>query len=1040
MANSIGIDFGTTKTMVSYLDLTTGRPDIVCLGALQDSMPTTIYCDEAGEFLFGTAADEQIAKDPEGYCRAFKLHLGERDPILQRIEATAESLTKLFLLHVKEECEQKVFHGEPVTAATITVPVSFSPSRKAALKRAAEAAGFISVSFIPEPEAAGTAFLRENPSETFARALVLDWGGGTLDIAIVTRDADGKIHADHHCAEGRDDVGGEEIDRLLVSAGDQYWRKTFGVPLIESEEHEPRLLREAEQVKIGLSGKNTWIYRRGVKKVEVTREQFRQLIANLLDVAVDLVQSALRKNKALGNPAPDTILLIGGTSWIPAVRETMEKNFPDLRVLSWHRSQKAVALGATEVGTHASPNGNPQSGKAQAKQGALQQGGAKTSVNDKGDSFVITHAALRLFKRFAIVDGACNQREEDFMEVCSPGSTAELAWNDPSIKSESVRVLAQKTAYSYEGDEQKLFAVQGLLRALAECDGPEKPVERTALSVISLVFEKKPSSIPSFPTSQRQTLSVPNNFNKKNPCEKQVGHFDVVCPHCGHNEDVTGKGRWICDFCGNRFDVDEFRNVSISSESENTANASDIDEDIAIARINSYDDITQATLSDFHILERAARNGGAARNGNMRAMSLLGSIYHHGCKGITANPQKAYECWRSAADEDSDAMMGLAIFYSGLDDESPVRKNMAEALKWAEKAVEADASIVNLAFLTILHSQVQSPDWKKVWDVGSRVIYRVGKKKPDQFSSDEAGLIGQVCFWLACAAAQEGDETNRVAMLEKGAAFGDDNCKQIIEEEAQAQEVAEKQSDEDKFPVTDEALRLFARLSIVDGVCNQQEVDFMEAWCPGSTSDPAWRTPLLDNETIEDLSRATATSYNGDMGKLSVLKTVYRSFAECDGPLDQSENAALSWINWFFESGHISSPSRQPSSISSQYHQDVVPTVPQARQQVFDGKPPIGLSLRSGLVGGYVLRITNNASNRMSLHIESVHYPDEKIKADITLEGYATMELGWSEVDAARNFRAGEMGTVSSPQYTWGMMFAISFSGSLQVSYTYNRM
>ncbi len=350
MKHSIGIDFGTTKTMVSYFNPATERVELIRLGRDRDSIPTTVHADESGEYLFGEDADDMIKTDPEGYCRAFKLHLGEAEPVLPRSGETAENLTARFLRHVKEECEQTVFHGGTIDTATITLPVKFSPARRESLKRAAEAAGFASVSFIPEPEAAGTAFLRDNPTDKFSRALVLDWGGGTLDIAIISRDERGVIHADRRCAKGRDDVGGEEMDRLLLVAENGLWKEAFGEPLIQSEEDEPGLLRDTEKVKIGLSRKDSVTFRQGPKKLDVSREQFRQLIDGMLDAAVQLVQTALANNKKQGNPEPDAILLIGGTSLCPVVRDAMEKNFSALRVLAWHHSHEAVALGATASG------------------------------------------------------------------------------------------------------------------------------------------------------------------------------------------------------------------------------------------------------------------------------------------------------------------------------------------------------------------------------------------------------------------------------------------------------------------------------------------------------------------------------------------------------------------------------------------------------------------------------------------------------------------------------------------------------------------
>lgn len=347
MAKTIGIDFGTTKTMVSYFNPVTGRAELVRLGRDKDSIPTTAHIDESGQILFGEDADDQIEIDSEGYCRAFKLCLGENEPLTPRCKETAESLAARFLEHVKKECEQSVFHGETVGSATITVPVSFSPARKASLKRAAQKAGFSSVTFLPEPEAAGTAFLHDNPADRFSRALVLDWGGGTLDIAIISRDEDGAIRADHHCTEGRDDIGGEELDRGLLKNLEAIWEYTTGERLITSEEQEPKILRLTEKVKIALSGKDVVTFRKGKQKVEITRDKFRRIVGGVLDIAVDLVQTSLSKNRANGLSDPDVIILIGGTCLSPVVREAMESAFPDIRVLSWHHSHEAVAIGAT---------------------------------------------------------------------------------------------------------------------------------------------------------------------------------------------------------------------------------------------------------------------------------------------------------------------------------------------------------------------------------------------------------------------------------------------------------------------------------------------------------------------------------------------------------------------------------------------------------------------------------------------------------------------------------------------------------------------
>lgn len=378
MANTIGIDFGTTKTMVSYFNPASGRVELVRLGRDRDSIPTTVYVDNSGSLLFGDDADDMIETDPEGYVRAFKLELGNNEPLV-RGNLSAEKLAAEFLKHIKRECEQSVFHGK-VEGATITTPVSFSPARKAALKRAAQVAGFSSVAFLSEPEAAGTAFLRDNPNEKFSRALILDWGGGTVDISILEKRQNGTIHADGRCAEGRDDMGGEEIDRGLLDSIAALLGTADGV---RDEMAEARFLREAKKLKERLSKKESVSFRRGTKKQDFTREQFNHSIRLLLEEAVRLVSSALAKNAEQGKPEPDALILIGGSCQIPAVRETMEKNFPKLRVLSWHHSHEAVALGATAIEQSTQFNKTPRGVGNSGCEVVPASGGQPVRVNSR---------------------------------------------------------------------------------------------------------------------------------------------------------------------------------------------------------------------------------------------------------------------------------------------------------------------------------------------------------------------------------------------------------------------------------------------------------------------------------------------------------------------------------------------------------------------------------------------------------------------------------------------------------------------------------
>lgn len=567
MANKIGIDFGTTKTMVSYFNPTTGLVELVRLDQTRDSSSvfTTVHADESGNYLFGEDADEQAETDPKGYCRAFKLHLGETEPCLKRTSETAEDLATRFLRYIKEECEQTVFHGEPIETTTITVPVKFSPARKEALRRAAKAAGFQSVVFLPEPEAAGSAFLRDNPADKFSRALVLDWGGGTLDIAIISRGAGGTIRADRRCVEGRDKrIGGEVVDYLLLEHFKQIWLETFEHPLVPSEEKEPALLRRVRKTKFALTGKPVVFFQPSPKeKVEISRERFSQIIEPLLGTAVELVQSTLSKNKELGNPEPDAILLIGGTTLSPVVRETMEKNFPNLRVLSWHHSREAVALGATSLPDEAKSTSEPSrkdDGLVLSSETSFQVDLRVPPKENGGGEFIITDEVLALANKVAISDKPICMEERLFLEkvIQETGSKqpSNIAWTWFGNKREwqlpGAIELAESAAKSLGFREEALSKCHRFLVELSECDGAMTPNEAIILQLVESKFrEGPPKAVSPVEKATGPVSTIPDDiisiFRRKYESLKAGSYRQIGEPGVPYR---LPDGGWQMD-CGN---------------------------------------------------------------------------------------------------------------------------------------------------------------------------------------------------------------------------------------------------------------------------------------------------------------------------------------------------------------------------------------------------------------------------------------------------------------------------------------------------------
>ncbi len=355
MNHTIGIDFGTTKTLVSYCDAATGLPRPIRLGRGTDYLPTTIYALEGGRFLFGDAADDEQELGASRYCRGFKMELGSDYPVLgfdeggEFREYTARALSAEFLRHIRQECERRVFLGQPVRSAVITCPVSFSHAQRLDLHKAAEQAGFREVELLTEPEAAGLAFCHLCPEGVFSgEALIVDWGGGTLDMALVSVNGrETAIHSNY--TDGRTDMGGELFDERLWQHLVKYLKEQQQVDLEqEAPEVQGRILARLRREKEALSEQEKRRFRlprsAGVLTAELSRNTFEKLIANDVDQAARMTRKLCESIREL-SLKPELLLLVGGTSLIPCIAETFRKEL-GLPCSTWQYCREAVSLGA----------------------------------------------------------------------------------------------------------------------------------------------------------------------------------------------------------------------------------------------------------------------------------------------------------------------------------------------------------------------------------------------------------------------------------------------------------------------------------------------------------------------------------------------------------------------------------------------------------------------------------------------------------------------------------------------------------------------
>ena len=327
MAKIIGIDLGTTTSLVSYLK--NGKPEIIPnkLGKrLTDSVVgvdkygTIIVGEEAKRILNGTKVEE--IKRSMGTNKIVKL--GDKDYSPEEI--SAEILKKL-----KEEAED--FLGEEVNEAVITVPAMFNSIQKAATIKTGELAGLKVERIISEPTAAAMAYGIEN-MEKYQKILVYDFGGGTFDVSILELD-DGIL--DVIATSGDNYLGGKDIDEILI--------KNISTK-IENNIEKIKLKLEVEEAKKKLStlmGTDIIVPELNID-YELKREKFEELISPLVNKTIDFIDKAL-SSANLKREDINVVLLVGGTTRIPLVQETLKKIFGS-KVKKFTDPQEAVALGA----------------------------------------------------------------------------------------------------------------------------------------------------------------------------------------------------------------------------------------------------------------------------------------------------------------------------------------------------------------------------------------------------------------------------------------------------------------------------------------------------------------------------------------------------------------------------------------------------------------------------------------------------------------------------------------------------------------------
>lgn len=344
----VGIDFGTTKTMVASYDPGKKSAKPLTFGRGKFEKPTSMYATETGDLLFGDDADDEGITDVLNHIRRFKLKLGNPDwKHVGRKSGTAAQLTTEFLASLRSQMNNQVLHTS-VDRVVLTVPAMFGPAQKHDLTEAARQAGFSQVELLEEPVAAGIAYC-DHQSDLSKQLcfIVVDWGGGTFDVAHLEKFSSGDIKVYEDFVVGLDDIGGEVFD-------DELW--SIALNALSSAGHGTlnyenlgRYRRDLSRAKETLSSQAsvsmTFALTDGEPaRITLNRADFNDIISPLIQKAASFVSQLIVRAQNAGCP-PEFILLAGGTSRIPLIAQELER-ITGVKCRQWSDGREAIALGA----------------------------------------------------------------------------------------------------------------------------------------------------------------------------------------------------------------------------------------------------------------------------------------------------------------------------------------------------------------------------------------------------------------------------------------------------------------------------------------------------------------------------------------------------------------------------------------------------------------------------------------------------------------------------------------------------------------------
>ena len=326
MAKVIGIDLGTTNSCVAVME--GGEPVVITNQEGARTTPSVVGFAKNGERLVGQLAKRQAVSNPENTIASIKRHMGEDYKVtIEGKSYTPQEISAMILQKIKADAE--AYLGETVSQAVITVPAYFTDAQRQATKDAGAIAGLEVLRIINEPTAAALAYGVDKDED--GTVLVFDLGGGTFDVSILEL-GDGVFEV--KATSGNNHLGGDDFDQRIMNWLIEEFKKESGIDLSNDKMADQRLKEAAEKAKIELSGVASTNINlpfitadaTGPKHLDLTltRAKFDELTRDLVEATIEPTRKAMQD---AGLTASDIskVLLVGGSSRIPAVQEAIKK-------------------------------------------------------------------------------------------------------------------------------------------------------------------------------------------------------------------------------------------------------------------------------------------------------------------------------------------------------------------------------------------------------------------------------------------------------------------------------------------------------------------------------------------------------------------------------------------------------------------------------------------------------------------------------------------------------------------------------------------